>query len=166
MTTLVHRLISTKKIIACIGLLFSLCLAPVCAENGDRGQIIQINTRFHSFLGKPSWLLVIRDLDHGENIPYLYDIERGENTWFALTYGKNYLIIASTLQISTYGSRLNRFKKYTIHDFCHLESQGRIIRGQSLYLTIDGDLTQHEDTVNCEISRYTDAFGINRNTID
>lgn len=121
----------------------------------DPGETIQISTRLRSFVGNPSWLIVIRDLDHGQNIPYLYDIKKGENYWMAFTAGKNYLILASTLRINTHGTRQNRYKQYVIHDFCHLESKGRIARHQSLYITVTGDLTSNPNTVDCNVARFT-----------
>lgn len=139
-----------------LGLISSHAFALV-SNDYFLGQTIQINTLFHSFLGNPSWLIVIRDVNHGQNIPYLFDIRKGENTWLLFTQSKNYLIIASTLQINTYGTRHNRFKKYTLHNFCQLESHGKIMRGKSLYLTITGDLTPDADSVNCRVSSYTTA---------
>lgn len=125
-------------------------------DNDGLGQIIQINTRFHSFVGKPSWLIIIRDLDNQQNVPYLFDITRGENFWLIFTHSKNYLITTSRMQISTYQSRCNDFGSYELNDFCHLESHGRIIRGESLYITIDGALSSKTDSVSCHISRFAD----------
>jgi len=73
-----------KKVAICIGILCGLCIttsSSYAQDNDGLGQIIQIHTRFHSFVGKPSWLLIIRDLDHNENIPYFYEIKRGDNFW-------------------------------------------------------------------------------------
>ena len=47
------------------------------ADNDGEGQLIQIQTRIHSFLSKPSWLLEIRDLDHGQTIPYVFERNNG-----------------------------------------------------------------------------------------
>jgi hypothetical protein len=150
----------SKKIIVCIVSLLFLCFAAsstYAQSDGDGvGQTIQIYTRFHSFVGKPSWLFIIRDLDHNQSIPYLFDIRRGDNFWVAFTYGRNYLIKVSNLQIETYKSRYNKFRNYKINDFCHLESDGRIIRGESMYITIDGDLSPDSETYTCQVSRYPD----------
>lgn len=118
------------------------------------GQTIQIHTRFHTFLGNPSWLIVIRDIDHNQNIPYVFDITRGDNYWLLFTYGRNYLITASRLQISNYQSRYNSYSKHEINNFCQLESGGRIIRGESMHITISGDLTPYSDTVQCSVSQF------------
>lgn len=142
-----------------IGMILFGCSAPSSsyAQEPGPGQTIQIYTRFHSFVGKPSWLLMIRDLDHNQNIPYLFDIKRGDNFWVAYTYGRNFVISASILQISDYQSRKNTFKRYKIKDFCHLESNGRILRGKSLYITIDGNLTVNRDSYSCHVSQYADS---------
>lgn|SRR3990167_8601402 len=125
------------------------------AENSDDiGQTIQINTRLHSYVGKPSWLLIIRDIDHNENIPYLFDFKKGENFWVAITGGRNYLITVSTLQFSPY--RRNPFRSKKIKNFCQLESQGRIIHDKSFYITISGDLTPNTNSFRCDISSYID----------
>ena len=150
-----------NKFIHWIGTLSLLCLMIGFSHAGSRddglGQTIQIYTRFHSFVGKPSWLLMIRDLDHGQNIPYLYDIRKGNNFWLAFTYSRNYLISVSNLQIETYKSRFNKFKLYKIHDFCNLESDGRIIKGESMYITIEGNLTPNTGTFTCHVSKYLDT---------
>lgn len=134
-------------------LLLALCFisinTPAQTEQDDFGQTIQINTQLHSMLGHPSWLLVIRDLDHGQNIPYLYDFESGNNFWLAFTYGHNYLITASTLTFNPYQT--------TVNNFCGLESRGRILRGQSLYITLTGDLTPRSATFNCRVLKTLDT---------
>jgi hypothetical protein len=124
---------------------------PSYAQGNDGlGQTIQIYARFRSVVGKPQWLLVIRDIDRGQVIPYLFDVTEGDNFWVALTYSRNYLITASSMQFEPY-------KRRHIHDFCHLESNGRIIRGQSLYVTINGRLSPNTDTFCCRVSQYADA---------
>ena len=134
-----------------------ICLmstTAVLAEDGV-GQTIQIYTRLNSYVGTPSWLLEIRDIDHGQTIPYVFDFISGDNFWVAMTYGRNYLISASTLQFSPY--RSNPF--YTtrsIHDFCHIESHGKIIRGESMYITINGNLSPNTERFNCSVSRFPD----------
>lgn len=124
------------------------------------GQFIQINTRLRSYVGKPTWLLIIRDVDGNQNIPYLFDIRRGDNFWVALTYGKHYLITVSRLQIETYQSRCNHYKKYRINDFCHLESNGRIIRGESMSITLEGDLTPNSASSRCIVIKYAYPIGL------
>lgn len=140
--------------------LFLSILLPVChAQEDGVGQTIQIYTHLDSFAGRPSWLLVIRDIDHNQNIPYVYDFTDANNFWVAITYGRNYLIEASTLQFAPYrySQYKNSYSTRTIHNFCGLESRGRIIRGDSLYITISGDLTPDTNTFNCNVLRYANA---------
>lgn len=142
--------IMMKKCLLIVGFVFLLGSGSLFAnpDQDDFGQTIQINTQFHSFLGHPSWLLVIRDLDHGQNIPYLYDFDRGTNFWLAFTYGGNYLITASTLTFNPYHQ--------TVNNFCGLESRGRIMRGVSLYITMTGDLTPHSTTFRCRVLKMNE----------
>ncbi len=144
-----------------IGMLFLLSIVTSLsyAQGDDNGigQTIQIETHFRSFVGNPSWTLIIRDLDHNQNVPYLFDVTRGNNHWVAITYGRNYLITASRMQIETYRSRYNTYKQYRISDFCNLESNGRINRGESMYITIEGDLSPDTDTYSCQIFKFPEG---------
>jgi len=150
-----------KRLLSDLVILLSLFLSAsyVYAQDDDdgMGQTVQIYTYLHSFVGKPSWLLIIRDLDHNQNIPYLFDMTKGDNYWVAPTYSRNYLITVSNLQMETYRSRYNTFKLYTIPNFCHLESNGRIIRGESIYVTIQGDLSPNTSSYDCHIAKYADS---------
>ena len=152
-----------KKYIIPTCLLSSLlCIftLPVFAQDeqdeNELGQTIQIYTHLHSFVGTPTWLLIIRDLDHDQNIPYLFDIKRGDNFWVAFTYGRNYLITVSRLEISTYKSRTNSFRNFRMNDFCNLQSNGHIMRGESMSITINGDLFPNSDSYSCNASTYID----------
>ena len=145
-----------KNVILYLVLFIFLTPASYADEDNEGfGQTIQIYTRLHSFVGKPSWLLIIRDIDNNENILYLLDFKRGKNFWVAFTYGRNYLITVSELQFSPYRRDPYHIKK--IKNFCQLESWGRIIRGKSLYITINGELTPNTDTFSCHVSRYADS---------
>lgn len=139
-------------IIFCLNIISSFVFAQ---NEQELGQTIQINARLHSFVGKPSWLLIIRDVDNNRTIPYLFDFKRGTNFWLAFTYSRNYLITVSNLQFSPYSRDPYKIKK--IKDFCHLESHGRIIRGKSMSVTIKGHLSPNQDTFSCHISKYTDG---------
>jgi hypothetical protein len=150
-----------KNLIKCLLMTTFLCIPSTLAyaQGGEDGlgQTIQITTRFSSFVGKPSWLFIIRDLDHDQNIPYFFEIKRGDNFWLAFTYSRNYLISVSNMQIETYQSRYNKFKNYKISNFCHLESNGHILKGESVFVTIGGDLTPNSDTYTCHVSKYKDV---------
>ncbi len=137
------------KIVMAMCLLTSLAYA----QPDGFGQLIQINTDLHSIRGNPSWLIIIRDLDHGQNLPYLYDFTAEPNTWFAFTYSRNYLILTSTLSIEIYNPRENRYKKYKIHNFCNLEN-GRIHHDKSISINISGKLTTNANLVSCQTLSY------------
>lgn len=148
-----------KKLIICTWILLFVCGKPILghaqSDQDVLGQTIQINTRLHSFTGKPSWLIVIRDLDHNQNIPYIFDVKQGKNFWLAFTYGRNYLIKISNLQFSPYREDPYRIKR--INNFCHLESRGRIIRGQSLIITIEGELSPNTNTFTCHVTEFPES---------
>lgn len=148
-----------KRALYCLIMIGGLMMTAdsVAMDNGGLGQTIQIYTRFRSFVGKPSWQITIRDIDHNQNIPYVFDIERGNNFWLLFTYGRNYLITVSDMQISTYRSRYNDYTLDRIKNFCYLESDGRINRGESLYITITGDLTTNRDSIQCHVSRFENS---------
>ena len=132
----------------------SIPLAVFSLPDDGLGQTIQIQTQLRSYVGNPTWMLLIRDIDHNQNIPYLFDIQSGENSWIALTYGQNYLILASRLQFPTYQSRYNEFKSYRINNFCNLESYGRIIRRRSLQILVSGDLQPNSRAYHCQIFSF------------
>lgn len=148
-----------KKMLARIGLLFaSICwISPLYAGNGadGLGQNIQISADLSGYTGKPSWLLVVRDVDHNQTIPYVFDFRKNNNFWFVFTYSQNYLITASTLQFSPYHS-MPDYSQRKIKNFCHLESHGHIMRGESLQITITGKLTPYSDTFKCHVTRIQD----------
>jgi hypothetical protein len=135
-------------------LTFALILASAAIADDGLGQTIQIRTRLNSFVGKPMWLLTIRDVDHNQSIPYIFNIERGENYLVATTGGRNYLIEISNLQMSSYQLRYNTFKYYRISNFCRIESQGRIIRGKSMFITIQGDLAPNSEAYTCNVTSF------------
>ncbi|MBV8801533.1 MAG: hypothetical protein JO131_00955, partial [Gammaproteobacteria bacterium] len=45
----------------------------------DIGETLNIYTQFKQFVGKPSWLLIIRDVETGLISPYIFDIRNNEN---------------------------------------------------------------------------------------
>jgi len=142
-----------------IGIVFTLfASASTCVQSSSAGvgQTIQISTQLESFTGKPSWLLMIRDIDNNENIPYVFDFISGYNYWVAATHGHNYVIIASTLQFAPYKSDPYRTK--VIRNFCNLESHGRIAHGESVTVTISGKLSPNTDNYICNVTRFTDNY--------
>jgi hypothetical protein len=108
-------------------------------------------------IGNLTWLLVIRDIDHNQNIPYVFQVTQGSQFWVALSYGRNYTIVASRMKMANYHANSNRYSNNEIKNFCGLESNGRIIRGESIYVTVEGDLTRNPETYRCHISKYADS---------
>lgn len=138
-----------------IGLSLCCLTASVFAQGmGGIGQTLQIYTRLDSYIGKPSWIIMIRDVDHNQNIPYVFDFNQENNFWLVMTYSRNYLITASTLQFSPYRSYPGNTR--SIHNFCQLESNGVIQRGESKYITVTGDLRPNADRYNCSVSSFSD----------
>lgn len=147
----------TTKHLTCLLILYYTINIVYAQPTADEiGQTIQIKTRLHSFVGRPSWLIIIRDLDHGQNLPYLYDFDRAENFWLAFTYSKNYVIIASTLSFSPY--RHDPYRTVKIHNFCNLESNCRVLRRTSVAVTLTGDLSPNPDTYSCYVTKFPDAY--------
>lgn len=126
-------------------LLASSLMTTVNAEN-LMGQTLQIYTHFHSIVGKPSWLLIIRDVNTGQVSPYLFDLRHNNNFWVAFTYGHTYRITASTLKFGPYAE---------INNFCHLEDG--ILSGKSLYMTLSGNLTPDRQNSRCYVMKYADT---------
>lgn len=139
-----------------IWLCLCLLMTSAFAQDHGVGQTIQLYTRISSFVGQPTWLLMIRDVDHNQNIPYVFNITSGNNFWVAMTYGRNYLITASTLQFSPYRYYPGNTKR--INNFCQLESNGRIVRGESMHVTVTGDLSPYNQQYDCSVSRFPDNY--------
>ncbi|HTM63872.1 MAG TPA: hypothetical protein VL360_05165 [Gammaproteobacteria bacterium] len=125
-----------------------LSAAPVQAMNSI-GQTIQIHTNLRSFIGKPTWLLIIRDVDHNQIIPYLYDFSDNDNYWIALTYSRNYLITVSELTMNPYGRKFS--------NFCNLESMGAVQHGVSMDVYVSGKLSRTPGTYSCKVLKYPEA---------
>ena len=107
------------------------------------GQVLQINTDFSSIQGKPSWILIIRDLQNGQVIPYIFDLSSNQNYWLAFTYGRSYRITSSQMKFG---------ENKVINNFCGLESG--ILSGVSMTIYLHGKLTPNSKTSECHVSRY------------
>lgn len=114
------------------------------AEMG-MGETLNIYTQFTQFVGKPTWLLIIRDMETGLISPYIFDIRNKENYWIAFTYGHSYRVTVSNLKFGTYGE---------IQNFCGLENC--ILSGTSLYMTLKGVLTPDPKTTKCYVHSFKD----------
>jgi len=145
---------------ACLLCFFCFIANLGFAQENDLGQILQIHTDLCSIRGRPSWALIIRDVDRGINIPYLYDFDQPQNFWLALSQTRNYLIKSSRLKYHIYSARENRFREYVVNNFCGLESNGRIIHGNSFSIRITGDLKPYSETLVCNVSQYFDPMAL------
>ena len=127
-----------------VGLLWIclFCLSPLYAQDILAGDTIQIYTEFQSLIGKPSWLLILRDMNTGQILPYVYDIRNNDNFWIALPMSHNYRVNVSTMTFGPYA---------VIHNFCHLEDG--VINWHSLNITLKGNLTPDRHTTHCYIQR-------------
>src|SRR5579864_529478 len=67
------------------------------------GQTLQINTHLDSMVGQPEWLLIIRDVDSGIVIPYLFDFKENDNFWVAFATARNYKVTVSNLNFGRLG---------------------------------------------------------------
>lgn len=132
-----------RNFILCLILLF--CSSLTFGKN-FLGETLQINTHFRSLTGKPTWLLIVRDVDSGQVSPYLFDIRKNDNFWLAFTFGRAYRVTASTLKFGPYA---------VIHNFCHL--QNGILTGKSMAITLSGDLTPNPEDFNCSVLKYDDS---------
>lgn len=145
-----------------IGCSLGLSIQAVYAQEGVEideglGQTVLITTHLDHFVGLPTLLLIIRDIDDGINIPYLFDIRQGDNAWVAITYGHDYLITASKLTIVKYEPRYNAYRNFVTNDFCHLQSSGRIHRGTSMSVEVTGDLSPNRNLYNCNVTVYPNS---------
>ena len=127
-------------------LVISLTTSVAFAEN-PVGQSIQINTHFQSVAGKPSWLLIVRDVESGQVSPYIFDIRNNDNFWIAFTYGRSYRVSVSNLKWGPYA---------IINNFCNLEDG--ILDGRSLVITLSGDLTPISSTSLCHVLNYKNSY--------
>jgi hypothetical protein len=125
-----------------ISLLYVIGLAKA---QSSLGQVLQINTHFQEIYGKPTWLLIVRDVDTGIVSPYLFDIRQNNNFWIAFTFGHSYRVVSSSLTF-------NHSAK--IDNFCNLEDG--ILAEQSMYITLTGILAPDPSRLVCHIIKYAD----------
>lgn len=107
------------------------------------GQTLQINTWFRSIAGKPTWLIIIRDIENNEAKPYLFDISQHENYWVLLNKGHTYRVTSSRLTFGPFAA---------INNFCGL--QNGTLTNTSMFITITGDLTPDPASSVCRITKY------------
>jgi hypothetical protein len=111
------------------------------------GQTLQVSTNFRSVIGKPTWLLVVRDIESGQIIPYLFEIREKQNFWIAFTYGRSYRVTISKLVFGPFAE---------INNFCRLENG--IMDGKSIIVTLSGTLTPDPSSFKCYAKPYQDSY--------
>jgi hypothetical protein len=134
-----------KKI--CQIALLSACVFNIFsahAQDSPFGQTFQINTHLNSFVGKPSWLIILRNVNTGQVLPFLYDFNSTENFWLGFTFSSAYQVTVSDLEFGPPNA--------VIHNFCHL--QDGILDHESFTVTLSGDLTPNRRTSLCHIFKY------------
>jgi hypothetical protein len=133
-----------QVVLLCITLFM---LMPASAEmNALTGQTIQITTRYKSIMGKPTWVLILRDEETGEVLPYMYDVRKEENFWIALSNTHSYRVTSSTMTFGPFA---------IINNYCHLVDG--VILGKSMIITLGGTLTPNRNTSRCRIMKYYDV---------
>ncbi len=129
-----------RKLFALFWLVIGMTSA---AAQNPFGQALQINTHFRSILGSPTWLLIVRDVDTGVVIPYMFDIRNYDNFWIAFTYGHSYRVTVSTLKFGPFA---------VIHNFCRLEDG--ILSRRSMIISLTGNLTPNRFSSRCNVIKY------------
>jgi hypothetical protein len=126
-----------------LSLILAFILPTLAQAQNSFGEFIQINTQFYSIQGEPTWLLILRDLDTGRILPYVYEVRNNDNFWMALSRAHNYKITVSNLNFNN---------NTTIKNFCHLEN--KILHGESMTISIEGKLSRHSNTSHCYATKY------------
>lgn len=123
--------------------LISLLLITSSFANSPLGETLQVSTHFRSIVGKPTWLLIVREVESGRVLPYVFDIRNNDNFWLAFTSGRSYRVTASSLNFGPYAK---------IRNFCNLEDG--IINGESYLVSLTGDLTPSPTSFRCKVVKY------------
>ena len=138
-----------KKIGQCCCFLLLFLLLFMCHtaySNQLIQQTVQIYTHFKSILGQPTWLVILRDAESGQILPYQFDIKNNDNFWLAFASERSYRITVSRLKFGNFAA---------INNFCGLENG--ILSGKSLFITLTGDLTPDAASSKCTIMKYNDT---------
>lgn len=124
--------------------LFSLIITTLSAHaDNPFGETLQIYTHFRAVLGKPEWVLILRDVESGQVLPYLFDIRNDENYWVAFSFGHSYRVVSSSLKFGVYAN---------IKNFCHLEDG--VLTGQSMQINLSGVLTPDPNSIKCNVIKF------------
>ena len=117
---------------------------PCYAQDNPLGQTFQINTRLDSYVGKPAWVIIVKDVATGQVVPYFFPIYEQEQFWVNFTFTNAFRIILSELQFGPPDA--------IIRNFCHL--QDGILDRESLIINLTGRLTPDRRTSNCNVQRF------------
>lgn len=135
MRTTILRII---RLLSC----FLFCLGAVNAQQ-NIAQTLSIYTHFKTIVDKPTWLIILRDIQSGEVLPYLFDIRQNENFWLAFSKEHAYRVTASVLKFGAYAS---------INNFCGIENG--ILHGKSMYITVTGVISPDSKTSKCHVIKF------------
>jgi hypothetical protein len=133
-----------KKIGQLILLSASLMIQPCYAQDNPLGQTFQINTRLDSYVGKPAWVIIVKDVATGQVVPYFFPIYEQDHFWINFTFTNAFRVILSELQFGP--------PDVTIKNFCHL--QDGILDRESLIISLTGKLTPDRSTSFCSVQRF------------
>jgi hypothetical protein len=117
---------------------------PGFTQDNPLGQTFQINTRIDSYVGKPTWLIIVKDVVSGQVMPYYFPIYEREQFWVNFTFTNAFRIIVSELQFGPPDA--------IIRNFCHL--QDGILDRESLIINLSGNLTPDRRTSDCHVQRF------------
>lgn len=124
-----------------------LFLAPTYAQfDQSIKHIIEIHTQLYAIVGKPTWLIVLRDVDSGRILTFMYDFIIYDNNWIAYSKNRKYRIVSSSLKFGP---------DQVINNFCGI--QDGILEGKSMYITLTGAITPDPATAKCHVLKYNDV---------
>jgi hypothetical protein len=107
------------------------------------GETLQINTHLRSITGKPTWVLVLRDIESQKVLPYMFDIKNNDNYWIAFSLSHTYQVVSSNLRFDAHNE---------INNFCGLEDTH--INGVSMLINLTGRLTPDAGTSHCNTIKF------------
>lgn len=126
--------------------LLSICcvLCYVSSIHAEKiAQTLSIYTDFKCIVGKPTWVVELRDIESGQVLPYLFDILDNKNYWLAFSKEHSYRVVASVLKFGPYK---------TINNFCGLESC--ILTGKSMYINVSGIISPDMRQTKCKVIKF------------
>lgn len=108
---------------------------------------LTIHANLQAFVGAPTWTVILRDLEHNQNIPFVLDFTNPSHFWTLHASSHNYLVQSSTLTF-------NKPNMRPIYNFCSLESDGKILRGKSITVQLSGRLSPRKADFKCQTSFF------------